>query len=299
MLSSRLSSYDTSGEDILEHTTELAQRLRIIAGVYFATVITILFIPTSWLVLDFGTEYRPLVLDVLDFMLSWSTSEVTSDKFSITIGSPITVITELFVISLLLAFIINYPFLLYELYLFFSPGLYPNEQRVVKKLVIGATALFSFGAFFGFRLMPIVTKTLVGFADLLNYEKIVQFYDLGNVVDFLIFNVIATGLVFTYPVLIIALVFSGFLSVDDLQKRRRHVILGLFGMTAIITPDPTPVSMIILAIPLVFLYEITINFAYKIETSPDFIEMRQRLQTQWQKSRDNVLEYGAQEQNDN
>ena len=293
MLSERFSQYDPSTEDILVHTSELVGRLRIIAGVYFSTVIIILFVPTSWLVLDFNAEYRPVVLDILDFLLTFSTGQVTSNNFSITIGSPITVITELFFISILVAFIVNYPFILYQLYLFFAPGLYPIEQRIIKRLVYAATALFVFGAFFGFELMPIVTKTLVGFGDLIQYDKLVQFYDLGQVVDFLIFNVVATGLVFTYPILLIALVFTGFISVDDLQKRRRHVVLGLFGITALITPDPTPVSMIILSIPLVFLYEITINFAYRIETSPDFVEIRNRMKKTWETSRNNVLDYGT------
>ena len=293
MLSGRMLSFDSSSEDILEHTTELAYRLRIIAGIYFSTVFVILFLPSSWLLLDFGQPYRPIVLDLLDFLLSWSTTDITSNNFKITIGSPVTVITELFVLALLLAFIIDYPLILYQLYLFFAPGLYPIEQRVIKKLVFAATGLFAFGAFFGFRLIPVVTKTLVGFGDLIQYENVVQFYDLGKVIDFLIFNVIATGLVFTYPILIIALVFTGFLTVEDLQKRRRHVILALFGITAVITPDPTPVSMIILSVPLVLLYEITINFSYRIETSPDFIEIRNRFKATLEQSKSNVLEYGS------
>ena len=108
----------------------------------------------------------------------------------------------------------------------------------------------------------------------------------------MIWNVVATGLVFCYPILIISLVFTGVLTVEDLQKRRRHVIAALFGITALITPDPTPISMIVLTIPLLFLYELTINFAYKIQSSPDFLEMRERLKAQWQTSQKNLLEYG-------
>lgn len=293
MLANRLESIDTSVDDVLDHTTELVKRLRIIAAVYFTTILVVLFFPTSWLLLDFSSEYRPVVIDTLDFLLEWSTSGITSTNFSITIGSPLAVITELIIIAILISFVLNYPFILYQLYLFMSPGLYPIEQQIIKSLTYAATGLFILGAFFGFQLMPIVTKTLVGFGDLLTYDKLVQFYDLSRVVDFLIWNVIATGILFTYPILIIGLVFTGFLTIEDLQNRRRHVILALVGITALITPDPTPVSMIILSLPLVFLYEITINFAYKIETNPEFIEMRNRLKDQWNSSKSNVIEYGS------
>ena len=102
-------------------------------------------------------------------------------------------------------------------------------MRVFKKLTFAATGLFLFGALFGFELMPTVTKALVGIGDLINFPKLAQFYNLGDVIDFLLWNVVAVGLVFTYPILIITLVFTGTLTVEDLQKRRRHVIAALFA----------------------------------------------------------------------
>ena len=166
-------------------------------------------------------------------------------------------------------------------------------MRVFKKLTFAATGLFLFGAAFGFELMPTVTKALVGIGDLINFPKLAQFYNLGDVINFLIWNVVAVGIVFTYPILIITLVFTGTLTVEDLQNRRRHVIAALFGITALITPDPTPISMIILTIPLLFLYELTINYCYKIQQSEDFLLIREKIVKQWQTSQKNILEYGS------
>ena len=61
MLSSRIGKYDPSVEDILDHSTELIIRLRIIAASYFVTVLLVLFFPTSWLTLDFESEYVVVV----------------------------------------------------------------------------------------------------------------------------------------------------------------------------------------------------------------------------------------------
>lgn len=286
------SRFDPTSEELLTHASELIVRLRKILAVYAITIVSIIFVPLSWLTLDFSAPYRPMILDILNFILTYSTSDVSNENFKITIGSPLTVISNIFIVAVILAFIIDYPFIIYQLFLFAAPGLYPYEMRILKKLTYAATGLFLFGAVFGFELMPTVTKALVGLGGLLNYPNLVQFYNLGDVINFLIWNVVAVGLVFTYPILIITLVFTGTLTVEDLQKRRRHVIAALFGITALITPDPTPISMIILTIPLLFLYEITINYAYRIQQSPDFLLIRERLAKQWQTSQKNILEYG-------
>ena len=292
MLGNRFSSFDPTSDDIINHAAELVVRLRNIMFVYALTVIVVIFGSTSWFYLDFSAPYRPLILDILDFILTYATNGIQSGNFLITIGSPLAIISEIFVLAIIIAFIIDYPYIVYQLFLFIAPGLYPYEMRIFKRLTYAATGLFLLGAFFGFELIPTVTKALVGLGDMLNYGKLAQFYDLGAVINFMIWNVVATGLVFCYPILIISLVFTGVLTVDDLQKRRRHVIAALFGITALITPDPTPISMIVLTIPLLFLYELTINFAYKIQSSPDFIELREKIKTQWQTSQKNLLEYG-------
>lgn len=292
-MANRLSHFSSDPDDILNHTAELVIRLRKIMTLYFATVFGLIFVPTSWLVLDFSAPYRPIILDVLNFILTYATSDVNNGNFLITVGSPLAIISEIFVIAIILAFMINYPYIIYQTFLFLAPGLYPYEMRIFKKLTLAATGLFLFGAVFGFLLIPTVTKALVGLGEILNFPKLAQFYNLGDVIDFLIWNVVAVGIVFTYPILIVTLVFTGVLTVEDLQNRRRHVIASLFGITALITPDPTPISMIVLTIPLLFLYEMTINVSYRIQQSPDFLLIREKIMKQWQASQQNILEYGA------
>jgi len=292
LLGNRFNSFDPTSDDLINHTAELVLRLRNILAVYTVTMMVVIFSSASWFELNFSAPYRPLILDIIDMILSYATNNIKTSNFLITIGSPMAVVSEIFIIAAIISFVIDYPFIVYQLFLFMAPGLYPYEYRIFKKLTFAATGLFLFGAFFGLALIPTVTNALVGLGDMLHFGKLAQFYDLGSVVNFMIWNVVAVGLVFCYPILIITLVFTGTLTVEDLQKRRRHVIAALFGITALITPDPTPISMIVLTIPLLFLYEITINFSYKIQSSPDFLELREKIRQGWATSQKNLLEYG-------
>ncbi len=292
MLEKRLANFDPTSDDLINHAAELVIRLRNIMIVFSLTMLGVIFGSASWLELDFSAPYRPIILDIVDFILTYATNQINDQSFRITIGSPLDVISQIFIIAVIVSFIIDYPFIIYQLFLFIAPGLYPYEMRIFKKLTFAATGLFVFGAGFGLELIPTVTNALVGLGNLLNFPKLVQFYNLGDVINFMIWNVVAVGLIFTYPILIITLVFTGVLTVEDLQKRRRHVIAALFGITALITPDPTPISMIVLTIPLLFLYEITINYSYKIQNSADFIELRNKIKAQWATSQKNILEYG-------
>lgn len=281
MLAERLASYDPRSDDIIDHSVELYFRLRVVFVTYFVSVLVVIFMPSSFVEGTFLLEnYKPAVITELEWVLEWATRDITNANFRLTIGSPMAVVVAYLFLGMLIAFALNVPFIFYQFYLFTKPGLYPHEQQLVKNLMYAGSGLFAVGALFGFLLMPLVTNTLVGFGDTLDYDRLVQYYDLGRVVEFLFWSVIATGLLFTYPIFVIGLVVTGVLTTNDLQNRRRHVMAALLGITMIVTPDPTPVSMIVLTVPLVLLYEITLNVAYKIEMNPDFQTIRDRFDTQ-------------------
>ncbi|MHA1983912.1 MAG: twin-arginine translocase subunit TatC [Candidatus Hodarchaeales archaeon] len=260
----------------LSNTQELYIRLRVITVVFIVSTIIITLLPAEVLNGNFSLEnYKPFVMVELEWILEWITSKITIDRFALVIGSPMAVIIASLELALMTSFAINYPFIIYQLYVFLKPGLYESEKNFFKNIIVFITILFLIGAFVGFYIMPIVTQSLVGIGETLDHEYLLQYYDLSKVVEFFFWSVIATGVLFTYPIFILSLVLFDLITSDSLKRRRRHIITGLMGITAIITPDPTPISMLILSIPLIFLYEITINFSYKIEKTDIYARIKE------------------------
>ena len=262
-------------ESVIYHTQELISRARTIGIVFFSSFFVILFTPSSIFQFEIIFEdYKPAIITLLELILKWVTKEVHSDQFAITIGSPMAVIIAYIELALIITFFFNFPFIVYQLYLFLSPGMYEHEKKNLRKFTYVTVALFCIGGLFGIFLLPVVINSLVGISTTLEYENLLYYYDLSTLIGFIFWNVVATGLVFTYPMLILGLVLFEVVDTKDLRKRRRHVISALLGLTAIITPDPTPISMMILSLPLIVLYEMTINVAFKLEKSSFFSDFK-------------------------
>ena len=264
-------------ENVINHTQELYIRIRLIIIVFILSTLIIIFLPSEFIHGNISLEnYKPFVINELEWILNWSTSKISLNQFALIIGSPMAVIIAYIELGIITSFALNYPFIIWQLYMFLKPGLYEEEKDFIRNLVIFATILFVIGALIGFFIMPIVFQSLVGIGESLDFQYLVQYYNLNTVVEFFFWSVIATGVLFTYPIFILSLVLFNLLSSQSLRTRRRHIIVGLMGITAIITPDPSPISMLILSIPLVFLYEITINLAYKIEKTESYRKIKEK-----------------------
>ncbi|MBI5253203.1 MAG: twin-arginine translocase subunit TatC [Euryarchaeota archaeon] len=111
---------------------------------------------------------------------------------------------------------------------------------------------FSFTYFF---LLPLAIKILTGFATEAGIET---FFSLSQFILFAALTTIIFSIVFELPLAVSWLAINGIVSVAALKERRKHVYVGTFIVAAIITADPTPFSQILLAIPLIFLYEVSI-----------------------------------------
>jgi sec-independent protein translocase protein TatC len=267
---------------LTEHSEELFRRLRLIAFAITVTSLVVAFLPQSYLEGNFSTEnYEPAIYLELKWIIDWSTSQIP-DKYDVRIvlGSPITVLVAYFELALIIGIVLNIPFISYQMYEFLRPGLYDEELILLRRLTISFGILFFFGAILGFLLIPTMMRALVGISGTLEVEKLLIWFSLDELITYIFFSVLVAGVVHTYPVFLIFLVLNGVLTSEDLRSRRREVISGLLCVTALITPDPTPFSMIIMSIPLVFLYEITINVAMKVERS----ELYARLMEHYGKS---------------
>lgn len=154
-------------------------------------------------------------------------------------------------ITLLAAFLVALPWVLYQIWAFIAPGLYTHEKRLIAPLVISSSLLFMVGvAFCYFLVFGEVFKFIYQFAP----QSIQVSPDIENYVDFVITMCLAFGLTFEVPIVVIVLVRMGLVSVEKLKAARPYVIVGAFVIAAIVTP-PDVLSQLFLAIPLCLLYE--------------------------------------------
>jgi sec-independent protein translocase protein TatC len=173
-----------------------------------------------------------------------------------------TGLPEAFFIHMKIAFFaslfLTSPYTLYEIWRFISPGLYKNEKRFVVPFVFFSTLLFVCGILFGYFIaLPPAFAFFVSFSsDFL--KPMISFKEyLSLTLKFLL----AFGLCFEMPVFMFFLAKLGIVNAKMLAKQRRYAILIIFIAAAILTPSPDVLSQILMAIPLMFLYEVSIFVA--------------------------------------
>ena len=160
-------------------------------------------------------------------------------------------------VTMMCAFVVALPYVLYQAWAFVAPGLYAHEKRMVAPLVISSTLLFLCGmAFAYFLVLPTVFRFLASFTP----EGVSFAPDIAQYLDFVLTLLVAFGLAFQVPVAVVVLVWIGVMTVDKLREIRPYVIVGAFVIGAIFTP-PDVISQLMLAIPMWLLYELGIVVA--------------------------------------
>jgi sec-independent protein translocase protein TatC len=154
-------------------------------------------------------------------------------------------------VTLMTAFLIVLPYVLYQGWRFVAPGLYAHEKKLVLPLVVASTLLFFCGmAFAYFAVFPVVFGFIVAAAP----QGVAVMTDIDKYLGFVLGMFMAFGITFQVPVAVVVLVRMGMVSVAKLREIRSYVIVGAFVVGAIFTP-PDVVSQFMLAIPLWLLYE--------------------------------------------
>lgn len=165
-------------------------------------------------------------------------------------------------VSLLSGLIFSSPVILAQLWLFVSPALYPNERRAILPLTFITTSLFVGGSCFSFfKVAPMTLQFLMS----MQTEFMKPMVSMSEYISFLTMMVIAFGFAFNLPVFILALVASRVVGTQALNKFQRHVIVLIFIAAAVLTPGPDIASQLMLAIPLLILFELSIVAAYILE----------------------------------
>lgn len=164
-------------------------------------------------------------------------------------------------VTMLAAFVLSLPVVLYQAWAFIAPGLYRHEQRLALPLILSSTLLFILGmAFCYFVVFHTVFTFIAHFAP----QSITPAPDIEAYVNFVMTMFIAFGVTFEVPIVVILLVKAGIVTVKKLREIRGYVVVAAFVIAAVVTP-PDVLSQILLAAPLCLLYEIGVLVASVLE----------------------------------
>ncbi len=180
------------------------------------------------------------------------------------IAGSFTAPIELYVVaSVVFGFAVSIPVLAYEVYRFIDPALKPTERRSVYPFVTAFSLLFVAGAVFAFVvLLPfIVFGTLI----FLPYTGAAPFVNIEDFYTLVFFSILTTGFAFTLPVFLVLLVKFGIVGTRSFTQRRLYVWVGIYILTAVITPDGGPIADVALFAPIILLLEGSLLIARRYE----------------------------------
>jgi len=164
-------------------------------------------------------------------------------------------------VSLFAGFIIAFPYIMYEFWKFITPALYTTERRYARGTVFYTSVLFILGVLFGYYLIVPLSVHFLG-----SYHvsgQVINQINLKSYIATVISVCAASGAIFELPVLIYFLSKIGLITPQFLKKYRKHAIIIILTLAAIITP-PDIFSQILVSLPLIVLYEISIYISKKI-----------------------------------
>lgn len=231
-----------SSGTFFEHLDELRQRLVVSLVVFFFCL----------------ASTFAYVGNLLDWLMSPLLREIPSAYFF----SPSDAFVVKIKVALLGAAVLSSPVILAQLWFFIAPALYGKEKKVVFPLIILTASLFILGAFFSFYgVLPATLHFLIG----MQSQFMKPMVSVSEYLSFLTCMVFAFGVAFNLPVFILALVGSGLVSAEMLNQFQRPAIVIIFILAAVLTPGPDVASQLMLAIPLIILFELSVVGALVLE----------------------------------
>ncbi|MDO6821044.1 twin-arginine translocase subunit TatC [Zobellia sp. 1_MG-2023] len=152
-------------------------------------------------------------------------------------------------------FIVGFPYVLYELWKFISPGLHPNERKHSRGFILIASFLFFMGVLFGYYVVAPLSINFLGTYQV--SEIVLNEFDLDSYISTVRSAVIACGVLFELPIIIYFLTKVGLVTPEIMKKYRKIALVVVLILSAVITP-PDVASQIIVAVPVLVLYQVSI-----------------------------------------
>jgi len=165
-------------------------------------------------------------------------------------------------VSLVVGIIASFPYVFYEFWCFLKPALYDNEKKHARGSIFYTTFLFALGVLFGYYIITPLSVHFLGSYSI--SEQVMNQINLKSYISSITSIVLASGVIFELPVLIFFLSKIGLVSPDFLKKYRKHSVVIILILSAIITP-PDIFSQILVCLPLMLLYEIGIRISKQVQ----------------------------------
>ena len=177
------------------------------------------------------------------------------------VTNPMSAFVSQILLSILLGFLLTFPFFIYKIILYIQPALLPHEKKAVLWSLLPLVSLFFAGcAFSYFFLIPVTFKVLYPYAVSINA---ITFFSIDEFIYYVSGLMVAVGMMFLLPLFMVLLSFMGIIKADFWRKNWRYSCLFFLISSAIITPDGTGVTMMMLFLPLATLYFMGYVFANK------------------------------------
>ena len=157
--------------------------------------------------------------------------------------------------SLYAGIAIAMPVILWQVWRFVTPGLYPHEKRYAIPFLLSAMALFVLGAGLAYYTLPRALEFLV---DIGGSDNFIVAYSPAKYFKLITYMMLAFGVGFEFPILLIFMQMAGIVGPRELASFRRYAIVGICVLVAVITPSGDPISMLMLSVPMVIFYEVSI-----------------------------------------
>ncbi|AWW30783.1 twin-arginine translocase subunit TatC [Echinicola strongylocentroti] len=164
--------------------------------------------------------------------------------------------------SLVVGLIVAFPYVFWEVWRFISPGLYSKERNAARGAVFFVSLLFFMGAAFGYYILSPLSINFLSHYRL--DPSIANEFDITSYISTLVMLVLASAVMFQLPVVIYFLSMSGLVSAAMLKSYRRHAVVTILVLSAVITP-PDVISQLLIAMPILVLYEAGIMIAKRLE----------------------------------
>jgi sec-independent protein translocase protein TatC len=226
---------ETQQETFMSHLIELRDRL--LRSIIAVVVLTLVLVP--WAKEIYAALAKPL-LAALPQGATMIATDVTG-----TFLVPLKV-------TLMAAFLVALPYVLFQMWAFVAPGLYQHEKRLAMPVIVSSFVFFLFGMSFAYF---VVFPVAFGFFASYTPAGVQMMTDIDKYLSFVLTMFIAFGVTFETPVIVVVLVRLGIVPLEKLKAARPYVIVGAFVVGAIFTP-PDVISQLLLAIPLWLLYEV-------------------------------------------
>jgi sec-independent protein translocase protein TatC len=163
-------------------------------------------------------------------------------------------------VTFLVGLFLASPFVLYQVWMFISPGLYRNERRYVLPFMFSTVFLFLAGGVFGYKIVyPEALNFLIDFG-----KQFQPMITIGEYTDLFLTIIIGMGLIFELPILVFFLALMGIVNAGWMWRNFRYSILVIFIIAAIVTPTTDILNMCIFAAPMVALYGLSIGIAWLV-----------------------------------